>query len=278
MFYLNDLWPDGLIWLLFAMSVLSVFLRPQAWPILLSLTGLTAFFLERVSLTALAIILAGLLIAKLSQRQVGAGKILCHIMVIIWSVCFTIHLVSGFDNLLILDNALTGSNSIPFTMYLNLDKPLIIFGLLLLSPTMLSHTTASTRSQLAILGSLFVAVPLLAWATGIVEPELSMPDWIWVFIINNLLFTCVAEEALFRGYIQRGLCQRFSPTIGILTASILFGMAHFAGGILFILVATLAGILYGLTYYWSGKLAYAILIHFAFNLVHLMFFTYPMAI
>ena len=277
MFHVNDLWPDGLVWLLLAGTVLSLFFMPRIWPVLLGTTGLVALFLDRISPIALVFTLFGLGIAKISQGQKGLYKRLCHILVVIWGVCLALHQIPGFDNLLVLEKTLTGSDSIPFTMYLNLDKPLIAFGLLLLAPAMLWQKTYANRQQLAIIFGLFLTLPFIAWGVGIVQPEFSLPNWIWVFVINNLIFTCVAEECLFRGYIQRGLCQRFSPTVGITVASLLFGMAHFAGGALFILVATLAGLLYGLTYFWTGKLAFAVLIHFAFNLVHLMFFTYPMS-
>ncbi|MBC7002811.1 CPBP family intramembrane metalloprotease [Photobacterium sp. BZF1] len=277
MFHVNDLWPDGLVWLLLASTVLSLFFIPRIWPVLLGTTGLVALFLDRISPIALVFILFGLAIAKISQGQKGLYKILCHILVVIWGVCLALHLIPGFYNLLVLEKTLTGSDSIPFTMYLNLDKPLIAFGLLLLAPAMLWQKAYANRQQLAIIFGLFITLPFIAWGVGIVQPEFSLPNWIWVFVINNLVFTCVAEEFLFRGYIQRGLCQRFSPTVGITVASLLFGMAHFAGGALFIFVATLAGLLYGLTYFWTGKLAFAVLIHFAFNLVHLVFFTYPMS-
>ncbi|MDV5167687.1 type II CAAX endopeptidase family protein [Photobacterium rosenbergii] len=254
---------------------------------MLATTGLVAFVLERISPIALVIIAIGLGIAKLGQRQTGIYKIACHSVVILWAGALVLHLVPGFDNLLVLDKALTGSGSIPFTLYLNLDKPLIVFALLLLMPDMLKRTSpiSSAKTSLTqlpltqkfILAALFIALPLVAWGVGIVEPEFSLPTWLWVFVINNLVFTCVAEEALFRGYIQNGLTKRFNPFVGIFLASFLFGIAHFAGGGIFIAIAALAGLLYGLTYYWTGRLIFAVLIHFGFNLVHLLFFTYPMA-
>ncbi|MGR5062883.1 CPBP family intramembrane glutamic endopeptidase [Photobacterium sp. DNB22_13_2] len=247
------------------------------WPALLCLTAVAALFFSRISPLALGVVLIGHVVAKQSQRLTGAYKTICHGFVIIWAVALALHQVPGFSNLLVLDKAFSGSNSIPFTMYLNLDKPLIVFGLLLLVPSMLKQTTAITKPQLTILALLFVALPFVAWSTGVVKPEISLPTWTWVFIINNLLFTCVAEEALFRGYIQQRLIEQFNPTVGIIVTSLLFGLVHFAGGILFIALATLAGLLYGLTYFWTGRLAFAVVVHFAFNLVHLLFFTYPMA-
>ncbi|WP_370552243.1 type II CAAX prenyl endopeptidase Rce1 family protein [Enterobacter cloacae complex sp. I2] len=42
-----------------------------------------------------------------------------------------------------------------------------------------------------------------------------------------------------------------------------------------IIFATLAGVIYGLAWMWSGKLWVATLFHFSFNRVHLLIFTYP---
>ncbi|PSU36481.1 CPBP family intramembrane glutamic endopeptidase [Photobacterium lutimaris] len=277
MFHLNDLWPDGLVWLLLASTVLSLFFKPKMWPTLLSLTAATALSFARISPLALSIVVLGLVVAKQSQRLTGMYKAICHGFVIIWAAALVLHLIPGFSNLLVLDKVFSGSNSIPFTMYLNLDKPLIVFGLFLLVPSMLKQATSIARPQLIVLALLFASLPLLAWSTGIVKPEISLPTWTWIFVINNLLFTCVAEEALFRGYIQQRLIERLTPIVGITVTSLLFGLAHFAGGIFFIAIATLAGLLYGLTYYWTGRLAFAVAIHFTFNLLHLLLFTYPMA-
>ncbi|MGM0785563.1 MAG: CPBP family glutamic-type intramembrane protease, partial [Pseudomonadota bacterium] len=54
-------------------------------------------------------------------------------------------------------------------------------------------------------------------------------------------------------------------------------IAHFPGGVAFVLVATGAGLLYGLVYLWAGRLIGAVLVHWGLNLTHLLLFTYPMS-
>jgi membrane protease YdiL (CAAX protease family) len=116
----------------------------------------------------------------------------------------------------------------------------------------------------------------LAWAFGAIAPEFSLPQWWWIFALNNLLFTCVAEEALFRGLIQQYLVGKFGSMAGITLAALLFGMAHFSGGLLLIFFSGLAGLGYGLIFYWTGRLWFAIGVHFLFNFGHFIFFTYPL--
>lgn len=277
MFNHSQLLPDGITWLLLAISVLSIFIRPKYWPYLLTATLLSALWLDRITLTAALISGTGLGLAVLSQKTAGKWLLLLHGAILMWASALALHLVTGFHNLPVLDNVISGPGSVPFSMRLNLDKPLIIFALYSLVPDMLGHPRSISTRKYLILATAFIALPAMALGLGLVAPEFSVPDWLWIFVLNNLLFTCVAEEVLFRGYIQQILNRYFSHWVAIGIASALFGLAHFSGGAAFILLAAYAGALYGVTYYWTGRLSMAIAIHFAFNLIHLLFFTYPLA-
>lgn len=98
----------------------------------------------------------------------------------------------------------------------------------------------------------------------------------------NLLFVCVLEESFFRGIVQTALLrwvrQRRWPRadgLGLLGASLLFGLVHLGGGPAFALLATVAGLGYGAVYYWTGRIHYAVLLHFAVNAVHQLAFAAP---
>lgn len=90
----------------------------------------------------------------------------------------------------------------------------------------------------------------------------------------------MTEEAVFRGYLQESLSRRFhearyGDALAIGATSVLFGLAHFAGGGTLILLSTLAGVGYGLAYRVGGLQA-VVLAHFGLNLAHFTLFTYPM--
>jgi membrane protease YdiL (CAAX protease family) len=96
------------------------------------------------------------------------------------------------------------------------------------------------------------------------------------------LFVCVLEESFFRGIAQTALMrwarQRRWPRadgLALLGASLLFGLVHLKGGAAFVLLATLAGLGYGAVYYWTGRIHYAVLLHFAVNAVHQLAFAAP---
>ena len=270
--------PDTLIWLALGLAVLLCLARQQrSGLILLGIALLTALWLERLSPVAALVSLAGLLLAwrtpGLSQPWRGVALTL----VLLWAMTLTLHLVPGFDNLKVLDRVQADPASVPFTLYLNLDKPLIFFGLLLAWPALLGPGGTMRWRPLALLILPLAALLITAWQLGALKPDVGLPHWWWLFAFNNLVFTCVAEEALFRGLIQQGVASRSKPWLGLLVASLLFGAAHLAGGPLLVLFAALAGACYGLAFQLSGRLSVAILLHFLFNFAHLALFTYPLA-
>jgi len=270
--------PDTLIWAALALATLLC-LAQQRRPgfLLLALALLLALWLDRLSPTALLVTLAALLLAWRQPSLPSHGRTVAWGALLTWAVALTLHLIPGFNNFKVLDQALAGPASVPFNMYLNLDKPLLLFGLLLACPTLLGKGGEIRWRPLPLLLLPLGALLVIAWQLGALKPEVGLPHWWWLFALNNLLFTCVAEEALFRGAIQQGLAERYRPWVAIVVAAILFGAIHLPGGPLLALFATLAGCCYGLALQLSGRLTVAILLHFAFNFAHLALFTYPLA-
>ncbi|MGJ3354552.1 lysostaphin resistance A-like protein [Providencia sp. Je.9.19] len=205
-------------------------------------------------------------------------KISSEIILIVCAVGLFIHLFPGFNNTKYLDKVIVGPQSSPFSMYFNFDKALIPFILLACLPTLFSSRPTKTATWRQ-WGLLVIAVPILllvATFAGGLGFELHFPTWLPAFILCNLFFVSLAEEALFRGYLQQRLTLWLgSPYLALILSALLFGGLHFTGGPLLILFATLSGVIYGLAWMWSGKLWLAVSFHFGLNLVHLLFFTYP---
>ena len=269
------------LWLPLILAIGVVFLRQRAVALaLLGLTLLSALFIGRIELIAFVSTLVVLGVAYrlpmlASNQKMKLVYYLGWSVVIIWCVMLFVHLIPGFNNLQVLDKVTAGPLSAPFSMYLNLDKPLALFALFLAYPFLLgSEAKGRVKPALLVMIPLLSLLPIAAML-GALKPELSLPSWWWLFALNNLILTCVAEEALFRGFVQQSLSRRFDWRLGLVIASILFGLAHFAGGPLLIAFATLAGLGYGLVFHFTGRLWCAVLAHFLFNFCHLVFFTYP---
>ena len=120
----------------------------------------------------------------------------------------------------------------------------------------------------------------LAYALGQIAWAPKWPSWGLLWAVNNLLLVTLAEEALFRGYLQESLMRhwrerRWGDAAAIAVAAVAFGLVHLAGGWGAALLAGVAGVGYGLAYRRSGLQA-AMLTHFGLNLLHFTAFTYPM--
>lgn len=257
------------------------------WPYLTLLSAGYVLALTYGQLTAqasIAIIL--LLLAGFAARQhhYRYGRYVGHILFILLALALALHWWPGFYNARMIDNERFTENAVPFSMNLNLDKPLIGFWLLLVCPWIVApHSLTQTLKTSALAISLTALATLGgAWLLGIVEWSPKWPEQSWLWINNNLLLVTLVEEALFRGYLQRGLSRRFQHLaygehLALLIASLLFGLAHWGAGWEWVLLASLAGAGYGLAYRYGG-LAAAIATHFGLNLLHFGLFTYPMLV
>ncbi|WP_241074332.1 CPBP family intramembrane glutamic endopeptidase [Achromobacter insuavis] len=205
-----------------------------------------------------------------------------HALFVTLGVLLFLHWLPGFHNPLVIPRAALTPDAVPFGMYLNLDKPLVAFWVVLAAaPAMAGANSRATLT--AALGACAAAVVVclgLALALGVVGWAPKWPDSGWLWLINNALLVTLAEEALFRGYVQQRLarCWRDRPwgaTAALLVAALLFGLAHYAGGWQWVLLAGVAGVAYGLAYRHGG-LAAAVLAHLGLNAAHYGLFTYPM--
>jgi membrane protease YdiL (CAAX protease family) len=125
--------------------------------------------------------------------------------------------------------------------------------------------------------SVLIPISLL---TQYVRVDLKLPDQTWIWALNNLFFVCLAEEAFFRGFLQKGLTGFFPKTrsmsiISVTLAAAMFGLAHFKGGASYVLLSSIAGLFYGYIYQKTDRIESSILVHFGLNAIHFLFLSYP---
>lgn len=225
-----------------------------------------------------------LLIAGFSVRQqtLPLGRYLGHGLFIVLALALATHWLPGFYNGRVINPQRFTDNAVPFSMYLNLDKPLIGFWLLLVCPWIVGRRSPRLFLYATTLALILSAVLALGGALvlNVIDWAPKWPEQAWLWLLNNLLLVTLVEEALFRGYIQGGLSRclghlPYGENLALLLASLVFGLAHVGAGWQWVLLASLAGIGYGLAYRFGG-LAAAIATHFGLNLLHFSLFTYPM--
>ena len=280
----QDLFPQVLPWLFLVITLITAFVKPKLWPFGLVCTLISGLFynaIDGVGIGSIVFLLAISFYANKLSNSVT--KTLITVFIIISCIALAAHLIPGFNTLLVFSAVTKSSPNAPFTMYLNFDKPLIIFVLLMLYPAVLLNkkevslfNNESNFFFISLVALTFGIIFSLAIFLSLIKYDPNLPSWWWLLALNNLLLTCIVEEVFFRGVIQKKLCTLLTPLVGLVCASFLFGIAHFSGGFNYVIVATLSGFLYGLVYLKTGKIWYAILIHFCLNMVHLSLFTYPL--
>lgn len=197
------------------------------------------------------------------------------------ALILALHAWPGFHPLSIVNNAVLGAETAPFTLRANFDKAAA--GLLLLvffSQRVNSMAEIRQNGCLLLTFSVFSAFSTtgLAWLAGFVRPDPKWPAFAPHFLAINLLFTCIAEECFFRGLIQEKLHQRYRERGKMLPVAIstaLFGAAHLAGGVLYAGLAAVAGLVYAWAYARFRRIEAAIFVHFVVNSTHFIGFSYP---
>ncbi len=208
-------------------------------------------------------------------------NILLGVFIFIISIGLLLHLVPGFFNPVMITSVSVSDNAPKYSQYLNFDKALVGFGLLcfiISKPKVVSYDhylKAIGTCSLAYIVSFLIAI-----TSSLVQLDVKFPNYLIFWCLVNLFVTTYAEEAFFRGFIQRLIFNgvkgwSWGVPLTVILSGLLFGLAHFPGGITYVFIATLLGCTYAFCYMRSKNIMVPILAHFIFNLIHFTVFTYP---
>lgn len=97
-----------------------------------------------------------------------------------------------------------------------------------------------------------------------------------MMVLNLLVLAPTAEEMLCRGIMIGNLKKSFSYKWAIVISSAIFGAMHImAGGPVLVIGCVIMGLIFGLTYYKTGSLTAAIIVHAVANLPDFIFMVLP---
>ena len=256
------------------------------WPYLFFMSLVAALSVDVIDVSAFfaIIIFAGICFGlKAYQCKRGVVYAVLWLLTVIASLAFALHIVPGFSPWVFYENVQLSERSSEYIIRYGYDKAIV--GFLLLA--VLCDRIARSSEWKAI----FVKLPLilLPAATAVLmlgvafgylawDPKLSSLMLWWA--LGNLFITCAAEEAFFRLLIQKPLqtCLlhvRYGLAMVLVISAVLFGLVHIGGGWVMVAGATVAGFAYALIFYKTGRVEAAIITHFALNVCHFVFFTYP---
>ena len=193
------------------------------------------------------------------------------------------HRLPGFNNPVLVESIKLSADATAFAQYANFDKAsagLVLLAFLCKRAHTVSDWQKVLRRTYPIALFTTVIVIIAAVTIGYVKPEFKFSPFTPIFLATNLLFTCVAEEAFFRGFLQDRFAKmfyrvRFGGLTAILCSGVLFGITHVGGGFNYVLLATLVGIGSAYAYSVIQHIEAPIFTHFMLNAVHFIGFTYP---
>lgn len=231
----------------------------------------------------ISILVFAVIIWRSLKTEGDVFRYLLNGLVIITALVAGIHLAPGFDHIHLLEETRLSENTGWSSLRFSADKP--TFGLFLLVAyrdrlcKSYAHFTTALKLSLPIIVVGMLSVYILGLLLGFVVIDITFSVLVIVWFARNLIFTVIAEELLFRGFIQQKLqdsiTHKHSNAIALFVASILFGLVHIYGGWEYGLLATLAGLMYGYVYMKTGRLEMAFIGHVALNAGHVMLLSYP---
>jgi hypothetical protein len=213
-----------------------------------------------------------------------AMQVLFGVAIGILTLAIALLILPGFPRTALTEAVPITPGSLPYGIGLGFAKvapAILILGIINTDRTRsASELLAVLRRVIPIWMVTLAAVIMLTMALGYVRFE---PKWTSLFLlwaVVNLFFTCLSEEAFFRGFLQHELARVGSnrtraaiAAIGV--SALLFGLAHFGGGWTYVAAGVIAGVGYGLAYQVTKRVEASMAVHFALNATHFLLFTYP---
>jgi membrane protease YdiL (CAAX protease family) len=275
---------------LLLVAVLGLWIHRVVW------VGAFALAIGVAHITGAITGLAGLWIAILAALAVGyrvardaprtpamrAAQVAAGLAFFLFALAMSLLLLPGFPRTTLIEDTVLSPGAVPYGIGLGFPK--VAAGILVLG--ILHDDRVRSWAELGrvlklampVVAVTTAAVMMFALATGSVAFD---PKWTPVFLtwaVTNLFFTCLSEEAFFRGFVLAELARpggRAWMTIAVVVSAILFGIAHFGGGITYVIAGVIAGLGYGLAYARTLRVEAAMAVHFGVNAVHFLTFTYP---
>jgi len=258
----------------------------RAWPwcgglVLATLAGLHGGILDWRAPLSIAVFTALAWAAREARGKTARGMLL--VLTGVAALALALHKAPGFHNPMLADGIRFSSDGTLFALWANFDKAvvgIVLVGVFCERIATAAEWQAMLRRIVPVVASVLVVVLGLGWLLGQIRPDVKWTPYSAWFLASNLLITCVAEEAFFRGFLLEKMASamrgwRGGMIVATLVSSVLFGLAHLGGGSLLALLATIAGLHYAVAYLRSKRVEGAILAHFVLNAVHFLGFTYP---
>jgi len=230
----------------------------QVWQVSYAAVLIVGFATSAI--TYMAVVPIGVLIFLLvyyPKDQVYS--LLAGVLALLLGLALGLPVLPGFNNYEYLSSVTLSAKAASFDIWFNWDKSM--FGLFVLGLVLQRKLIRNRKDALTVIKSCFpislggiLAIYAVGLLLGYSSLDLTFDPVFLPWAVKNVVFTVLAEEAFFRGIIQNQLARRLNGHIAVVIAGILFGLAHIGGGMYYVFLSSMAGILYGHTYRVTGRI------------------------
>ncbi|MCH9631184.1 MAG: hypothetical protein S4CHLAM37_12060 [Chlamydiia bacterium] len=278
---------NSLAFVFLILTTASFWIYKRIWlwgPLLLSACILAYFagMLDYEIFIPILLLFCGYLVLKTQLHPVA--RLLVCLIIALLSLAFSFHLYPDIRNWLLADSIELSQDAPSFTYFWNFDKPFI--GLFVLGLRLKLIENREDFKRVFLKTIIFTACLVAVFCAGsllfdVVRFDFKLPLLTFAWLIGNLFFTVIPEEGFFRGFLQNeikdAIDSRLSPFIAIFLVSLAFASAHvfFISNFSYLALAFAASFAYGLIYELTKSIESAIFAHYMLNVVHFIFFTYP---
>ena len=280
---------------LMACAALAIWVKPNTrvwWT--LFYTASAGVGLWRGILTENAVILMGIFWALSYYGYANfkpRSRMMAQVVMISLTGLLLLHYFEGFEPWIIVRHLHLGHRYLPFTHFVFYEHAFI--GVCLLGmgalPNLIRHYPewkVMFRDAWPIAVTAIVSIYVLAGFSDHVDIDWGWTHYLKIFAFTNLFFVCIAEEAIFRGMIQRPMTSLFErwnigkvdigPSVAMIITVGLYSLRHYYSGLEVMIYAMLTGTFYAYAYMKTRRVEACIFVHWCVNVVHFLSFTYPM--
>jgi membrane protease YdiL (CAAX protease family) len=225
--------------------------------------------------------LANFLYFRTATRPISKVALWFIIFIMAWLLAS--HGMHGFIKWQIINSELISADGEKYSLYMSIDKVIAGIGVLVFGIIPLQREIHIKHMLLSMLPTAVMALAIIsssAMLLGVVNFDPKLPD-LWItWIIISLLVNCVAEEAIFRFFLQgklQDLLKSYSlgVPVSIIISSAAFTYFHSPQSSGYLTSVFIASLFFGYVYRVTKRVEAAILIHYITNFIHFFFFTYP---
>jgi len=274
--------------ILLLIAVLGLWVHRVVWMGALTAAVMAGYFTGAIR--GLAAVWIGLLLvlalgfARAKTGQSAALKVVAGLAFFVFALVMGLELLPGMPRSVVIDPVRLSPDAIPWGLALAFPK--VVGGIFILGIIHEGRVGswrelgAVLRRTAPVFALTVVVVMICALLLGYVRFDAKWTSLFFAWALANLFFTCLSEEAFFRGFLQNELGRiggdrESMRVIAWLFAAGLFGLVHLGGGWKFAVAATIAGLGYGWAYHRTRRVEAGMAVHFGLNASHFLLFTYP---